>query len=223
MSKDKLSILLIDDDSNFLGVVGSLLEDRYEVFPSTCAAEAYELLNKRPMDLIICDIWMSGKDGAEFASEIKTKFPDLPILMITGNPKSEALVRLINLKVDGLLEKPFQIEDLQEKIEQLTSLSDSKAGQYIKCLEIEIDRDRKEITFEGKVVKLTPTEYKILNFFLIHKGKRLCRDQILSEIWPETKVSNNVFDTHLSNLRKKIPTLQNCLRALYGDGYFLEV
>jgi DNA-binding response OmpR family regulator len=122
---------------------------------------------------------------------------------------------LINFKIDGIIQKPFHIECLLEKI--LAALG-KKSDQILEWN----FQNRTVVLNHGDAIKLTKTENEIIHLLFNSKGNSILRVDIFKALWPKETASKNTLDTHIYNLKKKIPILENTLICIHGDGYYLD-
>lgn len=114
------TILVIDDDALILEVVREILElDDYEVVTALSGAEGIEKYRKSQADLVITDLIMPHKDGISVISELKSEFPGLRIIAMTGTPKVETVAKAVRADVNRVIAKPFNQEELLEAVAQL--------------------------------------------------------------------------------------------------------
>lgn len=114
------TILVIDDDALILEVVREILElDDYEVVTALSGAEGIEKYRKSQADLVITDLIMPHKDGISVISELKSEFPGLRIIAMTGTPKVETVAKAVRADVNRVIAKPFDQEELLEAVAQL--------------------------------------------------------------------------------------------------------
>jgi DNA-binding response OmpR family regulator len=147
-----------------------------------------------------------------FVSIMRNKKQNLPVVIVTAHASKETCIAAINIGVNALLEKPVHIETLREILER----------HRFKGFELKMSHDRKAVFSKDNWVDLTSTEYKILETLKTAR-RRLTRAELQSAVWPNSTISENNLDTHLTNLKRKIPELNQCLNVKRGLGYYLEI
>ena len=212
-------LILIDDDHRFLASLEMALQKDYQIHTCSNLPELRHKVQTIKANLLICDYDL-GHESIEHY--LKEKPPELPILVITGKATRENIISLLNHGVAGFLEKPVELSELKKHIERITSLKVSPLAAAAKKIKIGFDPHYRKVEFEGGSQDLTPIEYKILTFFLSHFEKPVQKTDIQNYLWPNVTVAQNTLDTHLSNLRKKIPPLKEHLTSIYGGEYVLK-
>ena len=124
-------------------------------------------------------------------------------------------IGFLKRRVFGFLEKPVSLKDLEDLLNEATTKSD----QLTAADEFELDLARRQALYGGSSISLTPTEFEIVSLFLKRKGEQISRDELNRHLWGESKVSRNALDTHLVNLKKKLPPFGRKLISVYGAGY----
>ena len=163
------------------------------------------------IDLVLMEIKMKSRNGLELIPEIRKRKQGLPIVIVTAGVDKDSCIKAINGGVNGLIEKPLKPELFTECLNRFRSTG----------YELKMCRDRKAIYSQNHWVDLTSTEYKILET-LKTAAKRLTRAELQSAVWPNSSISENNLDTHLTNLKRKIPELNSILNVKRGLGYYLE-
>ena len=219
-------LLLVEDEASLaLTLSDRLRAEGYEVEIRGDGESALELLDQRPMDLVVLDLMLPGIDGFEVCRELRHRGLQLPVLMLTA--KSEVVDKVVGLKLgaDDYLTKPFEMVELLARLEALlrrtgegsTSLNTYEFG------EVKVDFRRAEVTIAGEAVALSSMEMRLLQEFIEHRGELLSRDQLLDEVWgyEETPYSRTV-DVHVASLRKKLeptPSHPRYIITVHRRGY----
>lgn len=219
-------LLLVEDEASLaLTLSDRLRAEGYEVEIRGDGESALELLDQRPMDLVVLDLMLPGIDGFEVCRELRHRGLQLPVLMLTA--KSEVVDKVVGLKLgaDDYLTKPFEMVELLARLEALlrrtgegsTSLNTYEFG------EVKVDFRRAEVTIAGEAVALSSMEMRLLQEFIEHRGELLSRDQLLDEVWgyEETPYSRTV-DVHVASLRQKLeptPSHPRYIITVHRRGY----
>jgi DNA-binding response OmpR family regulator len=204
--------LWIDQDLSFVkpllaGLGPSLtIQHLNDLHPASMESIEWEQLQVVLME-------MKGPNGGlmELVPHIRAKKPGLPVLIVTAHANTKDCIDALNSGVNGLLEKPVALEVLRQKIDLLLQLEE----------ELALNHERKAVHSQGQWVDLTSTEYRILEC-LRTANRRLTRSELQALVWPGSSISENNLDTHLTNLKKKIPELNQYLNVKRGLGYFLS-
>lgn len=218
----KAKVLFVDDDTAFLQAIEFALADDFELTISDNFKDSLSLLEKKTFDLVALDYDL----GTYSAEDLLDKVPSaVPVLIVTGKAEKDMAIRLLNKHVHGLIEKPVTSRMLQKKIQELLlSSSHSKGGQeYIAALEVSYHSEKRRVLIRDQEITLTPIESKLFDALLHHRNKKLQRSELIFLVWGHHNQSKNVLDTHIYNLKKKVPLLEKALKAVYGDGLYLEI
>jgi len=212
-----MNIAIVDDDKELLKVLKFTLEKQHKISTysnlSTLVQEEYN-----SFDLLISDYDFGGQTLKKYLNEYKIT---PPVFVITGKATKEIAVDLLNLQVDYLIEKPIDINQLLEKIRIFQRDNNNSVTGFLNKIGYTFNEDLKEVTKDNCSSKLTPKELKILTVLLNSKSKEVSRETLEQSIWNSTSVAKNNLDTHILNLKRKIPEIKQMLKTNYGSGYVL--
>jgi two-component system OmpR family response regulator len=170
---------------------------------------------------------LPGKSGVQFAKELRAqeRTRGLPILMLTA--KSEELDKVLGLDsgADDYVTKPFSLEELLLRVAAILRRSTPKSSSapILRCGPIQLNDELHLVTLDEEVVELSPTEYRLLQYLMEHKGKVLSKTTLLSAVWEiDFDSESTVVDTYISYLRKKL-NRENLefIRTVRGVGFQL--
>lgn len=228
------TILVIDDDSTFIDSVSLALRSRGTILRASSFEEAQKLFSGIAVDIVISDYRMSRGDGHDVLREVKKLSPQTPVVLVTAFAEKDMAIRSVNLRADGLLEKPIDLVVLTQTVDRLleakitnerregTPRAMSPAMLKDPCVrhgDLVLNSADLSVLHDGQTYQLTEIEFRILWAFVSSERKRINREELLINIWGNSTLSSNLFDTHLTNLRKKLPILKTRLRAVRGLGY----
>jgi two-component system alkaline phosphatase synthesis response regulator PhoP len=220
-------VLVVDDDPSFLRAVTLALQGEFAVETVGTVNEAIARLSGT--DVVVCDYRMQSGDGIELLRHIREWNVAVNAVLVTAYGDKSVAMAALNLHAFAMLEKPVDYEVLIETVRRAALAGgphrDEKrscespriaTGNYIELIE-------KTLTarVDGRDVALTDIEFRLLALFEETKGQRLSRDEIAKRVWRGCRAENNL-DTHLGNLRKKVPQLKRALRAVRGKGFIYE-
>lgn len=217
-----MKIAVIDDDVSFLKACALTLSECGNVKTFKSAHEAFEEL--RDCNVVITDLKMDGHDGIDVLKYIRKEKLPIPVIITTAHATKEAAILAANLHVFAILEKPMDEAVLRDTVGRaILAPSPGSLGGFAQEVpkedSLELCSQSLSVRLNGTKVLLTDTEYRLLSFFKANNGQRVSRDNICSELWPGTKTTKNLFDTHLVNLKRKVPVLSRLLRVVRGKGY----
>ncbi|WP_422080850.1 response regulator transcription factor [Ulvibacterium sp.] len=222
-------ILVIEDEQNVAAFIAQgLCEAGYEVFLAYDGLQGLELLGQKDIDLVILDIVLPGMDGRLIASKVRElDRRNLPILMLTALGTTENVVEGLDSGADDYLVKPFKFKELLARIRALSRrhIPTVRPNQKLTVFDLVLDRDAKIVKRSGNEIKLTSTEFRLLEFFLRNKNRVLSRIDILENVWDiNFNLGTNIVDVYVNYLRNKIdrnyePKL---IHTIIGMGYTLR-
>ncbi|MCB0665345.1 MAG: response regulator transcription factor [Saprospiraceae bacterium] len=223
------SILVVEDEQNVASFIQQgLQEEGYQVFLAYDATTAWDLLSQKRIDLIILDIILPGMNGLEFARKVRvSEHQTTPIIMLTALGTTENVVKGLDSGADDYLIKPFKFKELLARIRAHTRRKRlaQTPHRLLKVVDLEMDLDAKTVARAGNEIKLTSTEYRLLNYFMKNKNRVLNRLDILESVWDiNFNMSTNVVDVYVNYLRNKIDKNydQKLLHTVIGMGYVMK-
>ncbi len=222
-------ILVIEDERNVAAFIGKgLYEAGYEFFLAYEGLQGLELLGQKEIDLIILDIILPGMDGRLVAKKIRELgYENLPIMMLTALGTTENVVEGLDAGADDYLVKPFKFKELLARIRALLRrhVPVASTSQKLTASDLELDRDAKTVKRAGDKIKLTSTEFRLLEFFLRNKNRVLSRIDILESVWDiNFNLGTNIVDVYVNYLRNKIDRQYEpkLIHTIIGMGYTLQ-
>lgn len=223
--QDKL-ILIIEDESAIREMIRfALTRAEFRVVEAANAQEARLKIAEAHPDLILMDWMMPGTSGAELTRELKSNATtkDIPVIMVTARAEEEDKVRGLNLGCDDYVSKPFSFPELIARIQAvLRRTLPGGAEEKLAVNGLEVDAASQRVTAQGKPVKLGPTEYRLLHFFVSHPERVYTREQVLDRVWGQNiYVEERTVDVHIRRLRKALEPYgyENMIQTVRGSGY----
>lgn len=202
-----------------------LFDNGYIVNVAGDGISILNLLQKTLPDLVILDFGLSNFTNRAILNEIKKKYPDVPVIVISPTNTSPETARDLQIEEGNFLTKPFTPEELLTKVKAYLKLYRDNLETKISIADLELDNKTLEITRSGKRIQLTPQEFKLLQFLISNKGKILTREMILSQIWHySSDIETRVVDVYIGYLRKKIDKNRSkkLLHSIRGFGYVIK-
>jgi len=222
-------ILVIEDEHNVATFIKQgLSEEGYDVSLAYEGQQGLELLAHHEVDLVVLDIILPGMDGRKVAEKIRELgYRNLPIIMLTALGNTENVVKGLDSGADDYLVKPFKFKELLARIRALTRRKGSALAVTRKLVlqDLELDRDAKIVKRAGNEIKLTSTEFRLLEFFLKNKNRVLGRIDILEHVWDiNFNMGTNVVDVYVNYLRNKIDKNYSpkLIQTVIGMGYVIK-
>ncbi|HEV7239467.1 MAG TPA: response regulator transcription factor [Thermoanaerobaculia bacterium] len=198
-------VLIVDDDP---GIRESLcVELRAAGYDAITAADGRAGLAAFRVhlpDLMITDLAMPGADGFALISGIRA-FSRAPILVISVRGADADKIRALDLGADDFVTKPFSIPELLARIRAQLRRNSAGAPSMLSFDELAIDLERRRVTYEGREIKLTPTEFALLELLATRAGKPVLIEQIIARVWGSAPgTTHDTVRVHMSALRRKI-------------------
>lgn len=229
------NILVVDDDKEIVNAIEIYLsKEGYNILKAYDGMEALKIVEKNDnIHLILLDIMMPKLDGISTANLIR-KDKLIPIIMLSAKSEDYDKITGLNNGADDYITKPFNPLELIARVNSqirrythLGSIADKQQeGNTYWSGELVINDDTKQVTVEGKDVKLTPTEYNILKFLTKNKGIVYSIEQIYQNVWEdECYGAENIIAVHIRHIREKIeinPREPKYLKVIWGIGYKIE-
>src|SRR5437763_139785 len=191
---------------------------------------APDAIDKRKPDPIVPDVMPPNLDGFEPTRRIRQgegAGNRVPVIFLTAKDTTADKIQGLRLGSDDYVTKPFSIEELIERVKAvLRRASGAGPGEHkLAFADLELDEDTRELWRDGRLIELTPTEYKLLHYLLANARRVLTRDQILEHVWDYTFAGNaSVLETYISYLRHKIDNVDPPLiHTVRGVGYSLRL
>ena len=220
------NILIVEDDKLLnRGVSFALKKEGYNTISVYTKQEAKNVISENHIDFLLLDIGLPDGSGLDLCSEIKNQI-DFPVVFFTANDTEEDMIRGFESGCDDYISKPFSIEMLKFKINAILKRSDIKAKKLFVYKELKIDFDSKKVYKRNEEIKLSVTEYKLLELLCKNKGIAMTKEVLLDKLWDYNGnyVDDNTLSVNVRRLRKKIeddPKNPEYIVTLFGIGYIL--
>jgi len=228
---DMFNILVCDDDKSIVDAIEIyLLQEKYNVLKAYDGMEALKAVEENEVHLILMDVMMPKMDGLKATIKIREKL-NIPIIILSAKSEDTDKILGLNFGADDYITKPFNPLELMARVKsqmrRYTTLgSIAEKVSTIKIGDLELDRDAKEVRVCGEPIKLTATEYGILQLLMENAGKVFSIDEIYEKVWKEMSFApENTVSVHIRRIREKIeinPKEPRYLKVVWGIGYKIE-
>jgi two-component system alkaline phosphatase synthesis response regulator PhoP len=201
-------LLLVEDEPGLvMTLTDRLAAEGYDVESATDAASALTSATSGAYDAILMDVMLPGGNGFDICRTVRQRGIQTPILMLTA--RGQVVDRVVGLKLgaDDYLVKPFEMAELLARIEALLRRSPpaTTSTDSYRFGDIAVDFRKAEVTRNGEPVELSAREFKLLRYFVEHRGAALSRDELLNEVWGYNAMpSTRTVDVHVAWLRQKL-------------------
>ena len=206
---ERRRILVVDDEERMVRFIRLNLEhDGYLVSEAFNGKQAMQKLREALPDLILLDVMMPDLDGFEVLEMIR-EISNVPIIMLTAKGEEDDRVRGLEKGADDYVTKPFSPRELVSRVKAVLRRTEGASGSMHGLIEVDerlkIDFDKREVWLEGKIVKLRPTEYKLLFHLVQNAGWVLSHDQLLTNVWGyEYRDEPHYVRLYINYLRQKL-------------------
>jgi len=222
-------LLVADDDPNIVELLSaSLRYAGFEVQTATDGGQVLKVAKQFDPDLVVLDVMMPGLDGFDVVRRLRSDGQRVPVLFLTARDATEDKVTGLTLGGDDYVTKPFSLEEAIARIRAIlrrTGLEQPIGSTArLQCADLELDEDMHEVSKAGEVVPLSPTEFKLLRYFLQNTGRVLSKAQILDHVWNyDFGGEANVVESYVSYLRRKVDnTDPRLIHTIRGVGYVMR-
>lgn len=217
-------ILIVDDEPRMRRFVRMNLElEGFRVSEASDGLEAMRKVREEMPDLVVLDVEMPQLDGFETLRELRRVSP-VPVIMLTVRSDEEDRIKGLDLGADDYVTKPFSARELVSRINavlrrvELSSPPSERSSRIEVDDRLSVDFDRREVLVEGELVRLRPTEYRLLYHFMQNPGRVLTHEQLLSKVWgPEYVDDNQLLRLYVTYLRQKIEPDPSNPRYIFNE------
>lgn len=222
-------ILIIEDEINIINFIRQGLEEEgYRVLVAYDGQTGIETLLNNHIDLVILDLIIPKMNGFDVCKKIRDLgYKEIPILMLTALSRSDNVIKGLDMGADDYLTKPFKFDILKARIRTLLRRKNlsMEHSDILKIADLELDQSYKTVKRDGKEIKLTSTEFRLLEHFLMNQRKVLSRIDLLESVWGiEFNINTNVVDVYVNYLRNKIEKGfdSKLIHTVIGMGYMIK-
>ncbi len=220
-------LLVVDDEPTILELLsGSLRFAGFEVMTATTGAEAVRAAASSRPDLILLDVMMPDGDGFEVVRQIRAGGAAVPVIFLTARSAVRERVTGLTLGGDDYVTKPFSLDEVLARIRAVLRRNGrEQTGPRLSIADLDLDEDSHQVRRGGELVRLTPTEFRLLRLLLVNAGRVVAKGQILDHVWDYSSgVSGNVVEPCVSYLRRKVDRCEpQLIHTVRGFGYILRI
>ena len=225
----KSKILVVDDEPEAVELIEfNLKQAGFEVITAVDGVEALKKARAAQPRLIVLDLMLPEVDGLEVCKMLRrdADTAKTPIIMLTARAAEVDRVLGLELGADDYITKPFSPRELVLRVKKMLDRAQpaNQAGDRHKFGDLLIDRPRHLVSWRGKKIELTATEFKLLSLLAARRGRVQSRDQLLRDVWDyHNVIDTRTVDTHMRRLREKLGAASKYLDTVRGVGYrFVE-
>ncbi len=219
------TVLIVDDEQDMRNLIEMMLNNSdIETFTAANGTEAYDVIVRENIDLVLLDVMMPHEDGFVVCQSIRA-MSNVPIIFLTARDANEDKVKGLTLGGDDYIVKPFTHDELVARIYAVLRRSGANITElqqkYVIFGSIKIDEIARKVSVDGKSIPLTLKEFELLHLFMKNPGNAYSREQLLERIWDIDYVGGTrTVDTHIKTLRIKLgKDAAAHIQTVWGVGY----
>jgi two-component system phosphate regulon response regulator PhoB len=220
------NILVVEDEDAIREMLMMVLEQAgFMPIAAADAEEAQKVLDDNLPDLILLDWMLPGISGVEWARRLKKEpiYRDIPIILLTARGEEEDKVRGLEIGADDYMTKPFSPKELVARIRAVLRRSGKIQGQaQITLGDLMLDTEQHRLSIGDKQLEVSPTEFRLMHFFMTHPDKVYSRTQLLDQVWGRSVyIEERTIDVHIRRLRKILEEYgrEDLVQTVRGFGY----
>ena len=218
-----MRVLLIEDEPALARMVQrGLTAHGHQMLHAETGEDGLLFLASEPIDLVLLDILLPGRDGHQTLAEIRRARSALPVIMLTARDDLPSKVSALDGGADDYVTKPFAFEELLARIRALTRRAEQQQAATIELGDVRIDLLGHKVARGDRAIDLSRREFALLEYFARNHGRLLSRQQILSAVWEyDFEGESNVVDVYVRYLRQKLdrPGEPSLFTTIRGSGY----
>lgn len=232
--EEKYHILIVEDDKEIReGIEIYLRNQGYEVIKAANGAEGLRAAKEAEIHLAIVDIMMPVMDGITMLMKMREEGLEFPVIMLSAKSEEVDKILGLNMGADDYVTKPFTPMELLARVNsqlrrysQYANATKKELNEHVFTIGgLELNEETVEVSVDGKPVKMTPMEFKIVQLLIKNPGRVFSADEIYERIWNEKAVNTDTIMVHVRNIREKIeidPRNPKYLKVVWGVGYKIE-
>jgi heavy metal response regulator len=221
-----MRILLVEDDKRVASFISrGLKEEQYVVDTASDGENAFFLAQANDYDLVILDVVLPDRSGFEVLKTLRGDGLRMPVLMLTGQSKTQDKIKGLDAGADDYLTKPFDFDELLARVRALLRRKGEIVPAVLKIEDLELDTVSHRVTRAGRAIDLTNREYALLEFLMRHPGQVVTRTMLTEHVWEHDFDSlSNVINVTVARLRQKVDDNFpiKLIHTLRGKGYMLK-
>jgi two-component system, OmpR family, response regulator len=221
-------VLVVDDEANIRELLSSALGiNGFDVRTAASGVRALESVADAPPNIVVLDVMLPDLHGFTVAKMLREACGELPVLFLTARDAVGDRIAGLAVGGDDYVTKPFSLEELVLRVRAILRRSlpgDAPDDVVLRYSDLELDQDAHSVRRAGRVIDLSPTEFRLLQYFMINSGQVVSKAQILDAVWSGAVGDDSrVVDSYVSYLRRKVDAYgEPLIQTLGGLGYWLR-
>jgi two-component system OmpR family response regulator len=231
MDPERRRLLVVDDEPTIVSLLSASLRFvGFDVRVASTGVEALKVAEEFKPELLVLDVMLPDYDGFEVVRRLRAEGRHVPVLFLTARDGVQDKITGLTVGGDDYVTKPFSLEEVVARIRAVlrrTSIGQLAAADdsVLRFADLELDEETNDVRRGGKLVKLSPTEFKLLHYLLINADRVLSKAQILDHVWRyDFGGDARIVESYISLLRRKVDIVEPPLiHTLRGFGYSLRL
>ena len=215
-------VLVVEDEADLASALQRLLAD------AGCSADIAEdgeagltLALDEAYDLVILDLMLPRMQGERIVSELRSRGRHVPVLILTARDQVADRVRLLDAGADDYLLKPFDPAELVSRCRALIRRAAGHSTSTLMVRDVEIDAARRIVSRGGRPVPVTPREFRVIEYLVLHRGRVVSQDELMTHLYSDAEDTwSNVLEVYVGSLRRKLGP--DIIYTRRGHGYIVE-
>jgi DNA-binding response OmpR family regulator len=222
-----MRVLLVEDEARLAAnIVGGLREAGFATDHAADGSDGLAYAEQDIYDLIILDLMLPGRDGKAILRSLRQGGIHTPVLILTAQEDKTTIIEMLNSGADDYLAKPFDLGELIARVKALIRRSKGTSSPKLQIADLQIDTILQTVHRGERVIDLSPTEYRILEYLAHRPRAVVSKEELLEHLYDyDWEHHSNVIEAHISNLRRKIslPGVEPIIETLRHRGYRLRL
>ncbi|GAA3435012.1 response regulator transcription factor [Kutzneria kofuensis] len=221
-------LLVVEDEPSIRELLAASLRFAgFEVDTASTGTDALRNVERERPDLILLDVMLPDRDGFEVVRRLRSGGLGVPVLFLTARDGAEDKITGLTIGGDDYVTKPFSLEEVIARVNAVlrrTKAQPEPPDNRLRYADLELEVDSHEVRRAGRLVQLSPTEFKLLHFLLRNAGRVLSKAQILDQVWHyDFNGEAGVVESYISYLRRKVDDVEpRLIHTVRGVGYVLR-
>lgn len=215
-------ILVVEDDPGIQEMLKFSLEaEGYLIEQAVTVKDAWSAIESKAIDLVLLDWMLPDNSGIDLLHRIRKYHSTLPVIMVTAKSEEDDRVLGLDVGADDYVTKPFSVRELNSRIQAILRRT-MPDEQPLRIGDLFLDPGSHRVTVNEQDLNLSPTEFRLLNYFMSHTDRVFSRTQLLDQVWgSQVYVEERTVDVHIRRLRKQLAPfgMDVLLQTVHGSGY----
>ncbi|NOQ90528.1 MAG: phosphate regulon transcriptional regulatory protein PhoB [Gammaproteobacteria bacterium] len=216
------NILIVEDDPGIQDMLKySLSAEGYTLFQAFTVKQGWETIENKAIDLVLLDWMLPDNSGIDLLHRIRKYHSLLPVIMVTAKSEEDDRILGLDVGADDYVTKPFSVRELISRIQAILRRS-MPDEQPVQIDDLYLDPTSHRVKIGETPLELSPTEFRLLHYFMTHTDRVFSRAQLLDQVWgSQVYVEERTVDVHIRRLRKQLAPfgLDALLQTVHGSGY----